>query len=478
MLEDISQPWLVTPEALRTGYERIKALKQELHRNITELLALAPCNDPFYAGSELDWAKGAWFKAMWIRLGFVQGVHLRRIHYRILDLDDRKKHDGMPYENTERDWGYLNECSKLARLLGLVPADAFIDRRNPAAHLPYWIQYDMESLLPPTCSLPSPEERSAWTLPAIESDLSWHLDHFSLPSPTVDGYLQSARADRRYYLEVWVEKSTQDDILEPLCRELGIGLVTSIGFQSMTRAIELLHRVKRIGKPTRILYISDFDPAGDGMPVAVARHLEYWLPVYAPGADIKLLPLALTRAQVDDHRLHRIPVKDTDRRKANFEERYGEGAVELDALEARVPGTLAALVRAAVAPYEDGTLPDRLDEANDDAETLVRREWQAVIAPYEDELSEIHTEALAILRQYETRLEELDDELQAQLAPLKERLQEIREDVDEAIEQFDPELPERPAPEIEPPDEAHWLFDSQRTYLSQMEVYKARQSGE
>src|SRR5687768_15536265 len=125
MLDDISQPWLVTPDAPRTGYERIKALKQELHRNIQELLALAPNNDPFNAGSELDQAQGEWFKALWIRLGFVQGVHLRRIHYRILDLDDRKKHDGTPYENTEADWKYLNECSKLARVLRLVPADAF-----------------------------------------------------------------------------------------------------------------------------------------------------------------------------------------------------------------------------------------------------------------------------------------------------------------------------------------------------------------
>jgi len=64
MLDDISQPWLVTPDEPRTGYERIKALKQKLHRNITDLLALAPINDPFYAGSDLDRSKGEWFKAL------------------------------------------------------------------------------------------------------------------------------------------------------------------------------------------------------------------------------------------------------------------------------------------------------------------------------------------------------------------------------------------------------------------------------
>jgi hypothetical protein len=90
----------------------------------------------------------------------------------------------------------------------------------------------------------------------------------------------------------------------------------------------------RPGKPTRIFYSGDFDPAGDSMPVAVARQIEFWLQDYAPGADIKLTPLALTRDQVITYQLPRIPIKESDARKAGFEERYGAGAVELDALEA------------------------------------------------------------------------------------------------------------------------------------------------
>jgi hypothetical protein len=182
MLDDISQPCLVTPDEPRTGYERIKALKQKLHRNITDLLALAPINDPFYAGSELDHSKGEWFKALWIRLGFVQDVHLRRIHYRILDLDDRKKHDGTPYENTERDWGYLNECSKLARLLRMVPADAFIDRRNPAAHLPYWTSYGGYAVPQPSWTFPETFERYAWHIPGIQSLLRLRLGLWEIPA--------------------------------------------------------------------------------------------------------------------------------------------------------------------------------------------------------------------------------------------------------------------------------------------------------
>jgi hypothetical protein len=87
MLESISQPWLVTPEAPRTGYERIKALKKELHRNITDLLALSPVNDPFYAGSPASREKAEWFLALWEQFGFTRGVHLRRIHYRIVSVE-------------------------------------------------------------------------------------------------------------------------------------------------------------------------------------------------------------------------------------------------------------------------------------------------------------------------------------------------------------------------------------------------------
>jgi hypothetical protein len=463
--------------ALGRGYLWIKTLKKELRRPVYDLLVLAPANDPFYAGSELDHAKAAWFKTIWTRLGFTNGVHLRRIHYRLLDWEARQKHDGMPYENTERDWDYLTECSKLARLLEYVSADAFVDRRNPAAHLPDWTQRAIERAPHPDILFPDGFARDRWAIPGIQSNLRVNLRRFVIPSPTVEGYEASDWADRAYYLEVWVEKSTQDDILVPLCQDLGIGLVTSVGFQSMTRAIELLKRVKRLGKPTRILYISDFDPAGDGMPVAVARHLEFYVPLYAPGADVKLVPLALTREQVEAYRLPRIPVKETDRRKTHFEERYGEGAVELDALEARVPGTLEALVRAAVAPFDDATLADRLGEAEDHARAIVRQAWHATIAGYQGELGSIQIAAAGILQQYEGRLEALDNELQAQLAPLKDRLQAIQQAIDAAIQEFDPGLPARPTPEVDPPHHDAWLFDSQRDYVTQLNYYKARQVG-
>ena len=307
-----------------TGYEKIKQLAKSRGCKIPDLLALAPQNDPFYAGSPTGKDMAEWFAAFWKQAGYTTGIHLRRVHYQLVSGRDPRKHNGLPYENTEKDWDYLGNAGKYARYLALVDPEAFIDRRNPDPHTfassrtedePAWDSYFPE-----------------WHLPHIAklgSDLDW-----SLPTWEIHGY-DYAEADQPYHLEIWAEKSTMNDILDPICERLGVNLITGVGFMSITSVNPmLLDRLRELGKPCRILYVSDFDPAGSFMPVAVARQIEYWSEVIGHQFDIKLESVILTREQVEKYRLPRIPVKESDRRKANFEERNGQGAVELDALEA------------------------------------------------------------------------------------------------------------------------------------------------
>jgi hypothetical protein len=47
-------------------------------------------------------------------------------------------------------------------------------------------------------------------------------------------------------------------------------------------------------------------------------------------------------------------------------------------------------------------------------------------------------------------------------------------ELSEVYANFDVELPEHPQPEIEPPDESEWLFDSNRDYVTQIGFYKQR----
>jgi hypothetical protein len=456
------------------GYDAIKAVAKEYRMRVSELLVLAEKNDPFYAGSPAQRAKAAWFAELWVRFRYTSGVHLRRVHYRLVSGDVReRKHDGTPYENTESCWDYLGEAGKYARYLSLIRPDAFEDHRNPPPRI-YMAPTGMRPS--PTVQLTALED---WMLPWIESDLSALL---SLPLPTVDlvnGYTYEA-IDQPYLVEVWVEKSTMDDVLLPLCEALRVNFVTSVGFQSITSAIRLLQRASalvHLGRPTRIFYISDFDPAGDGMPVAVARQLEFWLQEYAPGADIKLTPLGLIRDQVITYQLPRIPIKDSDARKARFEERYGGGAVELDALEALYPGELARLVREAVEPYRDLGLADRLAEVATEAQEMAEQAWDEQMAPHRQERDAIAADVRAIVEAYQGQLAQMDAALQAELAPLWERAEALRRAVEVVMRGFRPALPPRPEAETQPVDEEAWLFDGQRPYLMQLSIYKAHRNG-
>src|ERR687894_2852443 len=95
------------------GYDAIKALAKECRVRVGDLLVLAEKNDPFYAGSPAQRAKAEWFAELWERFGYTTGVHLRRVHYRLVtEPGGVAKHDGEPYLNTEGCWCYLCEAGK------------------------------------------------------------------------------------------------------------------------------------------------------------------------------------------------------------------------------------------------------------------------------------------------------------------------------------------------------------------------------
>jgi hypothetical protein len=175
--------------------------------------------------------------------------------------------------------------------------------------------------------------------------------------------------------------------------------------------------------------------------------------------------------------LPRIPIKETDARKARFEERYGEGAVELDALEALYPSELARLVREAVEPYRDMSLADRFEEVETEAQEMAEQAWEAQMGPYRQERDAISEDVRGIVEGYQAQLAQMDAALQAALAPLRERVEALRRAVEVAMRRFRPALPERPEAGTEPVDEEAWLFDGQRPYLTQLSIYKARRDG-
>jgi hypothetical protein len=322
-------------------YEKLTRLAKARGVPITDLLALARQNDPFLCGTPTQLRAAEWFANLYAAGRFGQGVHLRRIHYYAVSVEAVLP-NGTPYVNTVECASVLAEASKAGRYLGLVDIAAFDDRRNPPAEV-YEAKRDNAY-----CWVSGRE-------PEIEASIG---DMPGLPRISVS----PPAVVQPYALEVWCEKSTMNDVLLPLCSHLEATLVTGLGELSITACQKFVMRVQRDKRPTRILYVSDFDPAGRSMPVAVARKVEFL--IQEMGLDIALLPVVLTAEQVERYRLPRVPIKESELRRARFEAIHGAGATELDALEALHRGELRKILMVAAAPYRD-----------DEIERQVRRAW-------------------------------------------------------------------------------------------------------
>ncbi len=257
-------------------------------------------------------------------------------------------------------------------------------------------------------------------------------------------------------VEIWAEKTTMNDVLVPLARRYGANLITGTGEMSETSTRLFLDRVRAAGTPARILYVSDFDPAGRSMPVAVARKIEFALFQSDEALDVTLDPLVLTEDQCRQWNLPRTPIKDSERRGAKFEGRFGAGATELDALEALRPGELARIVAAGIERYID---PDHA------------RRFNAALEEHRHRLTEIsatvqdhHAEEIDALRADYDRLVrdfgEWRDRAEAVFDGIEEHLQHV------VAPEFEP-----PTPAPRPPAPAP-LFDSGRSYLDQIEHYR------
>ena len=390
-------------------YHQIKVLAKDLGRPVTELIALAPNNDPFYVGTPTHIAKAAWFEEQWRATGFSR-AHLRRIHYWCVSKAPMMP-NGLPYENTESCWNYLIDASKKARYMDLVPISNITDHKNPEPHI--FAKYRSEEI-------------GFWL----------DLPELSEPGVFVRGAFEAANV-QPYHLEVWFEKSTMNDVLLPICRRYSANLVTGEGEMSITQVNDLIARLHEADRPARIFYGSDFDPAGQSMPRATARKLE-WM-IYKSGFrhEVKLSPLVLTVEQVRHYNLPRTPIKDSERRAASFEEQHGQGAVELDALEALHPGVLKSIVVDALDAYYDEHAAQQARRLEDALEREIRQKVELVTARYAEQIQALDA--------------------------MRDELMEI------SIADPDRFQPVRSAMTV---DEPEWLFDSSRGYLEQIECYR------
>ena len=461
----------------------IRELSATLDRPI-KTLVVNDDTDPFYL-PERRMRYAEWFAALYREHGFSRGVHLRRIHYILVSQQEPVRlPDGGDYVNTVACAKLLNYGASAARFAGLVDAEDFEDRRNPAPML----------FLPPPVDEPSVDVSGETEFSITPPGLEVSIWPGSMPDQIQEwGLLVSAECPAPH-VEIWCEKSTVNDVLEPLARDYGLNLQTSVGEMSITICRELVERAG--SRPVRIIYVSDFDPAGQSMPVAASWKIEWFAckreDETGAALDIQLNPIVLTHDQCIEYELPRTPIKEGEMRAARFEERFGEGATELDALEALHPGELERILVAEIEKFHSPDFEAEWDSVREDA--------QGTVDEIADEILERHADARGALEQRRAALEAARIEQVSELRRLAdERMADLRRLANERfaglarqgeqlaadVNAHNAEIGQDLYAEAPHPGEFDWpappegwddpLLDSTREYVEQIDRYKNHQ---
>jgi hypothetical protein len=331
-------------------YEGLKRIAYREDRSIDSLIVLSDVNDPFYTGRPAGKEGAEWFAKLWKQHNIGVGVHLRRLHYLFMSTSVLMR-NGTPYQNSHGCWQAMLQDSKAARYLHLVPISAIVDRRNAEA-----ITNSSETGEP----FVDLEIGEFEALPDEMPDPPQAL--LIVPEPT-----------QRYQIEIWAEKTTMNDILEPLAMAYDIHLITGMGELSITACHLFIVRAEKDGRPVRILYVSDSDDAGKQMPVSVARKIEFMIYDRNPDLDVQVRPVVLTEEQIGHYDLPRDE----------------KGRTELDALEALHPGELKKILEGEIARYYDSTLAKRISAKAKPVRTMLNNFNAEIHAQFADQIEEV-----------------------------------------------------------------------------------------
>ena len=138
-------------------------------------------------------------------------------------------------------------------------------------------------------------------------------------------YRRDVSATQPAYLEVWLEKDALSGIFEDVLQAYGVTLNVGRGYDGWDSIHNAAERYGD-GDNVTVLYFGDFDPSGEDMVRSLRVRLGFF------GGEPEIVKCALT---ADDVRRYRLPAdftKATDTRRTAFVEKFGDVAVELDAL--------------------------------------------------------------------------------------------------------------------------------------------------
>jgi hypothetical protein len=150
--------------------------------------------------------------------------------------------------------------------------------------------------------------------------------------------------DQENYIEVWIEKATLEGLAIELTNTYCIRLLTSRGFNSISKLKEYSDRAKaavRKGQHPVVLYLGDHDPSGLNMQdVARDKIREY-------GVAVEFKRIALTYNQAKEWNLPKNPdsVKVTDTRSKGYVKQFGDFTWEIEAIH---PSKIQDLIKQSI----------------------------------------------------------------------------------------------------------------------------------
>ncbi len=316
-----------------------------------DLLVLSPRHDPFNE-TKASRRDAEWFAELAKRF-LPEGtrVHARGLYYRALSAGDVRLPNGAPFIGIYKTAKLIEESAKAARWLGLVPFDTIVDERSAPPEF-----YDTEG-----------ERADPLDIGQRHLILGSGAETISVPDlktlmPTISATMPAVPR-QLFRICMMGEKSSLGEVLRPIAKTGHAELLLATGEVSETAVYGIAKRAAADGRPLRILYFSDFDPAGWQMPISVARKLQAHRTRAFPDLGVRLIRVALTIDQVVKYDLPDAPLKPTEKRARAWRERWGREQVEIDALAALRPDILDRIARAAIKPYFDSMLVSRFAAA-------------------------------------------------------------------------------------------------------------------
>jgi hypothetical protein len=180
-----------------------------------------------------------------------------------------------------------------------------------------------------------------------------------------DAYRRNVWSQQERLVEVWLEKDALVGIFEDALNSYGITLNVGRGYAGWSSS-HLASERYRAWKSVEviILYFGDFDPSGEDMFHSLRERLEYF------ESRPEMLKLAICQEDIEKYSLPPNFTKVTDTRRDGFVRKYGDQAVELDALPVNI---LRERIRDGVERYLDMNALREVRALEEDEKARLRR---------------------------------------------------------------------------------------------------------